>query len=328
MVLHSAAMMMGHSYPPLTVGMSPPSLNTSDTSSTVTSGQATVLPAGGSGLRTYAWVYVAGDSPIQPVSPGSAVTAFRASLGAGSQASATWKCVVTDTVTQQVVDSPNLVISLSRGYPPLSASAGTAHAAVSSQTPINISPGTTASVAGGSPPYSYSWSNDGGFNTLPSGNVCYFGASAVPPATTRTGTGYLTVTDSNGQPAYASFSIIAENTATAPSPVTLSVDNSSLGAFGNNGYAATETPATFTVSGGVGPFTISVTRTGGVGSIGSPSGSGRSHSTGFSASGIPWQSTLDGSFQATVYDHGTTLGSSAGVSVIFYNFGTGGGPIS
>lgn len=314
MTLHSAAMMMGHSYPPLTVGVSPANLNTSDTSSTVTSGQAMVTPAGGSGLWTYAWIYVSGDSPIQPVSPGSAVTTFRASLGAGSSVNATWKCVVTDTVTQQVVNSPNLVISLYRGYPPLSVSVGTAHAALSSQTPANITPGATANVSGGAPPYNYSWSNDSGFNTIPSGNTCYFGVSAVPPATTRTGTGSLTVTDSNGQPGSASFSIIAENTATAPPPLSASASPDTVVGYSNDGYVVTDT-TTITPSGGVAPYSYSWARTGGDGAASGGQSCSFTYSNAINGS-------YGGTFQCTVtdargYPYAVTV--SAGFNIFIFS---------
>jgi hypothetical protein len=116
---------------------------------------------------------------------------------------------------------------------------------------------------------------------------------------------------------------LINNGAAAP-PVSISANPTSVAGTGNDGSAAT-TSTTFTVSGGVGPFTISVS--GGPGNVVSPTGSGRSHSTNFTATNIPpGGGTIVGNFTATVHDGGTGNYAYANVSATFFNFG--GGPLN
>lgn len=64
---------------------------------TLTSTQAvTVTPSGGAGSPTYAWTRVSGDSAIFPLSPTSATTFFRVTIGKNTFKTAVWRCTVTD----------------------------------------------------------------------------------------------------------------------------------------------------------------------------------------------------------------------------------------
>lgn len=62
----------------------------------VTSAAAFATPVGGTGPYTYAWTKVSGDT-LTVVSPTSAVTSFRASLGPGIGRLAIYRCTVTDS---------------------------------------------------------------------------------------------------------------------------------------------------------------------------------------------------------------------------------------
>lgn len=311
-------LLLGNAYPPFTLGLSSTSVGGSSASSTVTSNAASALVGGGSGQFEATWTRRGGSSAIVPTAPGSLSTTFQATGMSVGTISATFDCTVVDKVTGETKITGTVTVTLNRGYPSLSVSGPAAiFVQTPSSSPITVSGSTSISISGGSGSYSVSWSSSGDFSISAGGTSCTASRLLSPQGGVQ-GSVSATVRDTvTGEQITVSAGVTLINNGSAPPPLSISASPTSVSGFGNDGSAATES-VTFTVSGGVGPFSISVS--GGPGSVVSPSGSGRSHSTNFTCTGIPPQGSIDASFAATVYDHGTGQSASAGVSAIFYNF--------
>lgn len=315
-------LLLGESYPPFTLGLNTTSTAGGGTSSTVVSGSVQARPEGGSGQFEGTWSRTDGDATILPLSPNSLTTAWQCTSMSIGKIWATFICTVKDKVTGETKPTGTVTVTMTRGYPSLSVSTPTAiFGQTPSSSPITVSGSTSVSVSGGSGSYTFSWSSSGDFNILPDGAWC--GAyRLLSPQGSVQGSVSCTVRDTvTNEQATVSAPVQLINNGSAPPPISISASSTNLAGYGNTGYAETAS-VTFTVSGGVGPFVINVS--GGPGSVGSPSGSGRSHSTNFACYGIPVQGSIGASFTATVYDQGNNNSSaSAGVSVVFYNFGLG-----
>lgn len=317
MAVGASALMMGFAYPPLTIGLSATTVAGSSTSSTVTSTSVTATKSGGSGQVTTTWVYQSGSTAINPTAPNSATTAFQATGMSVGSISAVFKATVRDVVTGETLITGNVTATLERGNPPLTMSQpGDAVATLTSSSTITVSAGTSASASGGVGTITYSFSPTGDFSMSGSGSSRTF-SRALAPQGGVVGSCIVTATDGIGQSVSRTFTVVLINNGSAPAPLSVWVDNSSVAAYGSTG-SATGGPVSASWSGGVGPFVASWSKVSGSGSV---SGSGASAT--FSANGIPVQGTLDGSFRVTVTDQGTGQQQSAGVSVIFYNFGLG-----
>jgi hypothetical protein len=154
--------------------------------------------------------------------------------------------------------------------PNLTLSASNAHQAGDSSGTINVTAGSTANASGGSGSgYTYSWPDISGFTKSPSGNICYYGV-ALGPSESRSGSGTVYVTDSNGATASASFNVLCENTAALPS-FSVSVSPSSVSGGDPYQMGVSETDvATATATGAIGAVTWEWKLVSGVGAPSSP----------------------------------------------------------
>lgn len=317
-------LLLGNAYPPFTLGQSATSAGGSTSASTVTSNTVTAQPAGGSGQFEATWARKSGSTSIVPTSPASLATNFQASMSVGT-ISAVFACTVLDKVTGETKVTADVTVTLTRGNPPLNVSGPAAiFVQTPSSSPITVSGGTSISISGGSGSYSVSWSSSGDFSISAGGTSCTASRLLSPQGGVQGSVSATVYDNGTGESVTVSAGVTLINNGSAPPPLSISASPSSVAGFGNDGSAATDS-VSFVVSGGVGPFSISVG--GGPGSVSSPSGSGRSHSTNFTCTGIPQQGSISAGFSATVYDHGTGQSASAGVSAIFYNFGIT-GPIN
>lgn len=272
-------MMMGNAYPPFSATLSRASVSGSSTSSTIGTGSVTAQPVGGSGQYLAAWSRQSGSASLNPTAPNSLTTAFQATgIGVGGSASAVFQVLLTDVVTGQVLPPLTVSVYVQRDYPALSISGpGNVDATQTSSTTVTVSGGTSVSASGGVPPYSYSWSYSGDFSMSGSGASRTF-SRALAPQGGVLGSATVTVTDSIGQSASASCSIMLRNMGTAPSPLTAYASPDSV-----SGYTLSNTCNTgstsIIVSGGVGPYSYAWSRAGGVGSGGSGAGGSFSYST-------------------------------------------------
>lgn len=320
--MSGAGMMMGARFAPLAVSVSPAIASGSSTSSTVTTGAVTLTITGGSGLVDIAWGRISGSAAIEAVSPTLATTPFQATGMSVGSLSAVFGVTVTDRVTGEVRSpTSNVNVYVERGYPELSVS-GPADILVdgASSAEITVSGSTGVSISGGVPPYTTTWSKSGDFVIAPSGVSC--GASrALGPGGGVLGTLYVKVVDSIGQEVNRSCTVMLRNVAAAPPPLEVSVSPASVTGMGTS-LEVIAGPVTLTVTGAVGAVHVQWSLTSGVGEARSPN----ALTTDFRA-GVPWSESAGGYFQALVWDDG---GRSKAVSVaaVFYNFGTGGGPIN
>lgn len=262
----SRAMLMGTAYAVLTVGLSTATVAGSSTSSTVTSGSVTATKSGGSGQVATTWSYVSGHASIVPATPNSSATSFQATgMGAGESRSAIWRATIRDLITGETLPTGNVTINLRCDYPALSIGGlGNVDAVLVSSGVVTVSGGTSISASGGVPPYSYSWSSSGDFTMSGSGASRSF-SRALPPQGGVLGSASGTVTDAIGQSATASCQVMLRNLGTAPAPLTAYANPASV-----QGYSLSNTVNTgstsIVVSGGVGPYSYSWSRIGGVGS--------------------------------------------------------------
>lgn len=196
----------------------PTALSATNTKTDVTcngtlTGTATAIPAGGTAPYTYSWA------------PSGGTAATATGLGFG-----TYTCTVTDNNT--CVTTTTLTITQ-----PSVLSSGTSQLNVSCNGLNNGS--ATVTPAGGTAPYSYSWSPAGGSSTTASG--------LSPTAYT------CTITDNNGCSINRSFTI------TQPALLTASiVSQTNVNCNGNSTGSATAS-----AGGGTAPYTYNWTPTGG-----------------------------------------------------------------
>lgn len=317
-------LLLGNAYPPFTLGQSATSAGGSTSSSTVTSNTVTAQPGGGSGQFEATWARKSGSTSIVPTAPASLASAFQAAMSVGT-ISAVFACTVVDKVTGETKVTADVTVTLTRGNPPLNVSGPAAiFVQTPSSSPITVSGGTSISISGGSGSYSVSWSSSGDFSISAGGTSCTASRLLSPQGGVQGSVSATVYDNGTGESVTVSAGVTLINNGSAPPALSVSASPTSVAGYGNDGSATTG-GVSFTVNGGVGPFSISVS--GGPGSPTSPSGSGRSHSTAFVATGIPPQGNLSGGFSCSVYDHGTGQSAGASVSVIFYNFG-GIGPIN
>jgi len=154
--------------------------------------------------------------------------------------------------------------------PTLTLYATDAHQAGNSSGTINVTAGSTANASGGSGSgYTYDWPEISGFTRSPYGNICYYGV-ALGPSETRTGSGTVYVTDSNGTVASWPFNVLCENTAALPS-FTVGVSPGSVSGGDPYQMGVSETDmATATAIGAIGAVEWEWTLISGVGAPSSP----------------------------------------------------------
>lgn len=314
----SSAMMMGFALPAFSVSLSATTAGGSSSSSTVTSGAVTANRLGGSGQSTALWTRFDGSTAIVPVAPNSPTTTWQATGMSVGSISARFLCTLTDKITGEVQATGLVTVTLDRGNPPLDVS-GPADAinTQASSGSITVSASTGISYSGGVGPFVVTVTYSGDFSMSGSGTSRTFSRLLAPQGGVQ-GTATFTVKDQGtGESVSRSCTVMLINNGTAPSPLSVWVDDDSVEGFGSTGSASAG-PVTASWSGGVGPFVVSWSKVSGSGSV---SAGGASAS--FAASGIPVQGTLDGTFQVTVLDQGTGIPRSATVFVVFYNFGLG-----
>ena len=188
-----------------------------EASCSASDGEASVSVAGGSGAYTYSWLPVGGTGAT---ATGLAVGTYTVTVTDSNGCDTATNVTVTQTIM-----SPSIFTSTD----------------VSCNGESNG--GATATVVGGTPPYTYSWSPSGGTGAT---------ATGLSP-----GIYTVTVTDNNGCDSTASITITEPDTLTAN--ITSSTDVSCNG--GNDG------DATVTAGGGISPYTYSWSPSGGTGAI-------------------------------------------------------------
>ncbi|MBI3509209.1 MAG: gliding motility-associated C-terminal domain-containing protein [Bacteroidetes bacterium] len=189
--------------------LSSTSSNTSPACNGQATGTASVTVSGGTPAYTYSW------------SPSGGSGAGAINLPAGNYSVTVVDangCVITQTLA--ITEPPALTLSMT------AVPAG-----------CNGQGSATATVGGGTPGYTYSWSSGGTAATEPNLNP---------------GTYTVTITDANG------CTIIDSATITSSTPITIAASQTDLSCFAGNNGSATATP-----SGGTGPYTYSWSPSGG-----------------------------------------------------------------
>lgn len=135
----------------------PTDLTKTGTASSLTTASTTVTATGGTAPYTYAWTRLSGSTSIAADSASSATTTFTGtSLTAGSTNTAVFRCTITDNVAATKTVDVNVSISRTT----LSVTLDTYNLTATDST-IGTHTITTSSVtatpAGGTSPYTYSW---------------------------------------------------------------------------------------------------------------------------------------------------------------------------
>lgn len=293
----------------LTAVITPSTITAIGNTSTLTTGNATVALAGGSGSYTYAWTFHTGGSGITIGSASAAATDFSASgLTVGEGVSGVAQCIVTDTISSQTATAyVNVVIERT-----------VALTAVASPTTLTesgigtaISAGSsTVTPSGGIGPYTYAWTwQSGGVDMVienaTTAAASFQSTSGLAAGSTATGVAQCVVTDSLGD----TTTVTVDVSITRVAAVTASV---SPGAASAVGAAASESTNTVTVTpaGGGGIYTYSWAFSVGGASITIASPTAKT--TGFNAASLVAGTTRTGTATCTVKDQ---YGQSTTVSV-------------
>jgi hypothetical protein len=180
----------------LSLTISPSSLTSSGSNSSVTTASTTATPFGGTSPYTYAWTRQSGSTDIAVDSSTSATTTFTGtSLVSGSTYDAVFRCTVTDDAAATIYG--DVSVSITRLAFSASASPATLSKRVSTSTATTSS--TTVTATGGTSPYTYSWALLSG-DTLtinsPTSATTTFSASGLTAGEILYSTYRCTVTDS------------------------------------------------------------------------------------------------------------------------------------
>jgi hypothetical protein len=207
----------------LTVSVSPSSLQKTDTAASITTATATVTATGGTAPYTYAWTRISGSTLISANSPAAAASTFTGStLVSGTTYDATFRCTVTDSAGTPAVKTIDVAVSIRRESMLASASPATLYKTGDSGTITSNS--TTVTPSGGTSPYSYSWTKQGGDTltvTSPTAATTTFSTSGLSEGEFAAATYRCTVTDSTTPTALtatADVSITLENPAEGAPP--------------------------------------------------------------------------------------------------------------
>lgn len=149
-----------HGPVPLTAMVFPTTLSASNAAgNTATTASASVTTAGGTLPLTFAWQFQSGDSSVRPDTPSASVTTFsRPLVVAGGSYTALYACVVTDSAGN-FAQTTNVTVTIT-GVSSLSVSASPNFVSVPSGNLVTSN--TTATVTGGTAPYTYLWARTGG----------------------------------------------------------------------------------------------------------------------------------------------------------------------
>lgn len=259
-----------------------------------------------------AWTQISGLAGT-PTDPAAATTRFQFTISTPGIYPQVWRYIGRNQYGEGgELDVAFMLQRASTPPPTLTLSASNAHQAGNSSGTINVTAGSTANASGGSGSgYTYSWPDISGFTKSPSGNICYYGA-ALGPSESRTGSGTVYVTDSNGATASASFDVLCENTAALPS-FSVSVSPSSVSGGDPYQMGVSETDvATATASGAIGSVAWSWALVSGVGAPSTPN----SASTNFNFSSAT-NGPYSGVFRVTGKDS-RDREASAEVAASFY----------
>jgi hypothetical protein len=193
----------------LLASASPTSLSYTGASSSETTASSTVTPAGGISPYRYSWAWASGGAGITINSAMAATTTFTAgSIAAGTTASGTAVCIVTDSGGQTAQST--VAVSISR-VTLITASASPSTISVSKSGTTITTGATTVSASGGSGSYTYSWTWASGGTSItinsPSAATTSFTGSGLVLNDTYSGVARCTVTDGYGQTATVAVSV-------------------------------------------------------------------------------------------------------------------------
>lgn len=304
-----------------TVTPTPSTPNTSKlgTTATVTSDAVSVAVTGGTAPYSYAWAKQSGGT-ITAGSPTAASTTFAGATMTVAEGARTaiFRCTVTDangitgfcdvTVTLQRVAAPTVTLDKST---------------LSSidNTTSETSGVVTATGAGGTAPYSYSWARvSGAANASTTGIVVTsgsaaattFSASSLAAGESRSAVWRCTVTDANGFTGTADVTVTISRAAT----LTASVTPTSVSGSGSTASITTSGQATASASGGSGPFSYSWTKVSG-GTITAVSAT--ASATTFRATGMANGESRTATFKCTITDNVGQTATTANVTITITN---------
>lgn len=190
--------------PALSASASPGSVSGSRSGAgAVSSGGSSISASGGSGSYSYSW----SGSGCTADNPSSASSTFSATLTNGQTLSASASWSVSSTDGQSAGGSISVNLTSSYVAPPSAPSVtlNPDDITVVRSTPGAFSSGCSASVSGGTAPFSYSWSPPGGGISMSGGTGSSVGFSYTGSG--AQGGSTCTVTDANGLTGSASVGI-------------------------------------------------------------------------------------------------------------------------
>lgn len=183
----------------LAVSVSPVSRSTVGSTASLTSEAVTVAPVGGTGPYTYAWTKLSGGA-VTINSPAAATTTFTAAtMDIGESRTAYFLCTVTDAATDTVTTA-TVTVTFLRAQA-LSVSLDNRTRSGTASTLSTTYPASSTDVAGGVPPYSYSWAKVSGDAITIADETTdtpTFSATGLAYGESREAIYELTVTDSVG----------------------------------------------------------------------------------------------------------------------------------
>jgi hypothetical protein len=288
---------------PLEASVSPLALSKAGTLANPQTSAATVTAAGGFGDLTVAWSQQSGDV-VACDNPAALSTTFSAAgMAEGETRVAVYRATVTDELGTAVV-AGDVSVTLERWSVP-TVDAPASRSATGTTATIQTN-NATASLTGGTAPFSIAWSKRSGgaiTATAPGNLTTAFSAANLAEGETRSATFDLVVTDAHGLEASDSISVSISRFAALT--VSLSTTNRS-----KSGTTATLTTAavTATAAGGAGPYDYAWSKFSGGNITATAPNSDRTNftATGLSAAG----ETRTAKFRCTVTDaNGATVNS-------------------
>ena len=304
----------------MSASLSTNSLSGSRTSNgSITTSSVVVSASGGAGGYTYAWTKVSGTTLTLSGST-SATTTFSYTGTAPSTITASYQCVVTDSLSNPV-NAGSVSISLTYSLAALALSVTPVLASGTIQGSGVVTTGSVATTAsGGLSPYTYIWTRTSGdANTSansPTSSSTTFSRTGAP---TNTYTSYwkCTVTDSlTPTPNTADCSPVTVTTTYNATALSATVAPTSLSGSGINPPTNIYTTdyAVCTPTGGVSPYTYAWEFVNGDGNI---SAQYSSNATTQFYAYFPSDGTKSGTWRCKVTDSASTVAYSNNVDLFF-----------
>lgn len=168
---------------------------------TITTDAISVTASNGTPPYTYAWTKVSGETLVLSSSAGASTT-FSYDGVAPSTVTSVYQCVVSDSINDTVnAGSVNISMTFNYGVPSISLSE-TSPYGTRANTGVATSSSVTATVTGGTPPYTYAWSRVSGDGVIIANSI----SSSITtfsrygsPINTYNADWKLTVIDANNQ---------------------------------------------------------------------------------------------------------------------------------